>query len=282
MSFSSEVREELNRQYGKSRHCQIAEMAGMLEMEGKINPVSREITFMAGNEILKEKYLKLRKRAFGEEASDAKILEALRWDGKQTQILRTDGLLLQRTCCKRAFVRGAFMAAGSISNPNKAYHFEIVCRNMEQALQLQEIMEYFDMEAKIVERKERFVLYLKEGAQIVDMLNVMEASVSLMNLENVRILKEMRNSVNRRVNCETANINKTVSAAVRQIEDIRKIRDTIGFGSLPYQLAEIAQARLDHPDATLKELGAGLTPPVGKSGVNHRLRKLAQIAEEIP
>lgn len=282
MSFSSEVREELNRQYGKSRHCQIAEMAGMLEMEGKINPVSREITFMAGNEIIKEKYLKLRERAFGKDAPDSKILEALRWDGKQTLILRTDGLLLQRTCCKRAFIRGAFMAAGSISNPNKAYHFEIVCRQMEQALQLQEIMGYFDMEAKIVERKERFVLYLKEGAQIVDMLNVMEASVSLMNLENVRILKEMRNSVNRRVNCETANINKTVSAAVRQIEDIRKIRDTVGFGSLPYQLAEIAQARLDHPDATLKELGAGLHPPVGKSGVNHRLRKLAEIAAEIP
>lgn len=282
MSFSSEVREELNRQYGKSRHCQIAEMAGMLEMEGKINPVSREITFMAGNEIIKEKYLRLRERAFGGDAPDSKILEALRWDGKQTLILRTDGLLLQRTCCKRAFIRGAFMAAGSISNPNKAYHFEIVCRRMEQALQLQEIMGYFDMEAKIVERKERFVLYLKEGAQIVDMLNVMEASVSLMNLENVRILKEMRNSVNRRVNCETANINKTVSAAVRQIEDIRKIRDTVGFGSLPYQLAEIAQARLDHPDATLKELGAGLHPPVGKSGVNHRLRKLAEIAAEIP
>ena len=282
MSFSSEVREELNRQYGKSRHCQIAEMAGMLEMEGKLIPVSREITFMAGNEIIKEKYLRLRERAFGGDAPDSKILEALRWDGKQTQILRTDGLLLQRTCCKRAFIRGAFMAAGSISNPNKAYHFEIVCRRMEQALQLQEIMGYFDMEAKIVERKERFVLYLKEGAQIVDMLNVMEASVSLMNLENVRILKEMRNSVNRRVNCETANINKTVSAAVRQIEDIRKIRDTVGFGSLPYQLAEIAQARLDHPDATLKELGAGLHPPVGKSGVNHRLRKLAEIAAEIP
>ena len=108
------------------------------------------------------------------------------------------------------------MAAGSISDPKKSYHFEIVCRTMEQASQLQELMEFFDTEPKIVERKDRMVVYLKEGSQIVDMLNVMEASISLMNLENVRILKEMRNSVNRKVNCETANINKTVRAAVRQ------------------------------------------------------------------
>ena len=174
------------------------------------------------------------------------------------------------------------MAAGSISDPNKSYHFEIVCRTMEQAMQLQQLMEFFDTEPKIVERKERLVVYLKEGEQIVDMLNVMEAYVSLMNLENVRILKEMRNSVNRKVNCETANIHKTVSAAVRQLEDIKRIRDTIGFDSIPAPLAEIAQARLDYPEATLKELGTFLDPPVGKSGVNHRLRKLAAIAETIP
>jgi hypothetical protein len=152
---------------------------------------------------------------------------------------------------------------------------------MEQAVQLQELMASFEVEPKIVERKERYVVYLKEGSQIVDMLNVMEAYVSLMNLENVRILKEMRNSVNRKVNCETANINKTVNAAVKQLEDIRRIRDTIGFEHLPYQLAQIAQVRLDYPDATLKELGTYLDPPVGKSGVNHRLRKLAAVAEKL-
>jgi hypothetical protein len=188
---------------------------------------------------------------------------------------------VQHTCCKRAFIRGAFMAAGSISNPARSYHFEIVCRTREQAAQLQELIADFETEPKIVERKERYVVYLKEGEQIVDMLNVMGASVSLMNLENVRILKEMRNSINRKVNCETANINKTVSAAVRQLEDIRRIRDTIGFDSLPAQLAEMAQVRLDYPDATLKELGTYLDPPVGKSGVNHRLRKLAAVAENL-
>ena len=151
----------------------------------------------------------------------------------------------------------------------------------DEAILLQQLIDSFDADAKIVERKERFVLYLKEGSQIVDMLNVMEAYVALMQLENVRILKEMRNSVNRKVNCETANINKTVNAAVKQMEDIKKIRETIGFEDLPVQLAEIAQARLDHPDATLKELGTFLDPPVGKSGVNHRLHKLAEIAENL-
>lgn len=281
MSFSSEVKAELKKQYGRSRHCQIAEMAGIVEMEGRQNLVSHEILLATANDALKEKYITLRKKAFGEDASDEKILEALRWNKEQEEFFRADGLLLQRTCCRRAFIRGAFMAAGSISNPSKAYHFEIVCRRREQAVQLQEMMGFFDMDAKIVERKDRFVLYLKEGSQIVDMLSVMEAYQSLMNLENVRILKEMRNSVNRKVNCETANINKTVNAAVKQTEAICKIRDTIGFEGLPYQLAEIAQARLEYPDATLKELGACLDPPVGKSGVNHRLRKLVEIAEDL-
>lgn len=212
-------------------------------------------------------------------------MQTLHWDQEpyrwKINHRRADGMLVQQTCCKRAFIRGAFMAAGSISDPNKSYHFEIVCHTLEQAQQLKELMEFFETEPKIVERKERMVVYLKEGSQIVDLLNVMEAYVSLMNLENVRILKEMRNSVNRKVNCETANINKTVNAAVKQMEDIKRIRGTIGFDNIPEPLAEIAQARLDYPEATLKELGTYLDPPVGKSGVNHRLRKLAAIAENL-
>ena len=152
---------------------------------------------------------------------------------------------------------------------------------MPKAIQLQEIIRSFDIEAKIVLRKKYYVVYIKEGAQIVDILNVMEAHVSLMNLENVRILKDMRNSVNRQVNCETANINKTVSAAVKQIEDIRYIQQTVGFDDLSEGLSEIATLRLEYPEATLKELGMLLTPQVGKSGVNHRLRKLSSLAEEL-
>ena len=192
-----------------------------------------------------------------------------------------DKKLLEKECCKRAFLRGTFLAAGSISDPEKGYHFEIVCATVHKAVQLQEIMNDFGVDAKIVQRKKHFVVYLKEGSQIVDMLNVMGAHVSLMELENVRILKEMRNSVNRKVNCETANIHKTVSAAVRQIEDIRYIQQKIGFEQLSEGLAEIARLRLEQPEATLKELGMMLSTPVGKSGVNHRLRKLSLIAQDI-
>ena len=146
---------------------------------------------------------------------------------------------------------------------------------------LQELLCGFDTDAKIVERKGHYVVYIKEGAHIVDSLNIMEAYVSLMKLENVRILKEMRNSVNRKVNCETANISKTVNAAVKQIEDIRLIQKMRGLDDLPAQLREMALLRLEYPDAPLKELGGYLDPPMGKSGVNHRLRKLSTIAEEL-
>ena len=125
------------------------------------------------------------------------------------------------------------------------------------------------------------VVYVKEGAQIVDLLNVMEAHVALMEFENVRILKEMRNSINRKVNCEAANINKTVKASARQVEDILYIRDTVGLTTLAEGLEEIALLRIEHPEATLQELGVMLHPPVGKSGVNHRLKKICGIADEI-
>jgi DNA-binding protein WhiA len=136
----------------------------------------------------------------------------------------------------------------------------------------------FDIDAGMVKRKKNFVLYVKEGSQLVDLLNVMEAHGALMELENVRIIREISGTVNRKVNCETANINKTVSAAVQQINDIILLRDKVGFDNLPEGLAEIAEVRLAKPEASLKELGDSLDPPVGKSGVNHRLRKIKEIA----
>ena len=142
-------------------------------------------------------------------------------------------------------------------------------------------MHCFDLDAKVVLRKKSYVVYLKEGSQIVDLLNVMEAPIALMEMENVRILKEMRNSVNRKVNCETANINKTVSAFTRQSEDIKLIQSTSGLEELPEGLREIAKLRLAYPEASLKELGNLLSEPLGKSGVNHRLRKLSEIADDI-
>ena len=293
MSFSGDVKRELGKQYSKSRHCQLAELAAILEMVGKVQEETGILEITSDNMLVIEKYAVLMKQIFAvditkplEREQTKKILTALKWYREDGMLLpldeqRADGLLVQNVCCKRAFIRGAFLASGSMSDPNKSYHFEIVCRTKEQAEQLQQLMNGFETEAKIVERKGHFVVYLKEGSQIVDMLNVMEAYVSLMNLENVRILKEMRNSVNRKVNCETANISKTVNAAVKQLEDIELIRSKLGLDQLPQNLREMALIRLEYPEAALKELGNYLTPPVGKSGVNHRLRKLAEIAEDL-
>lgn len=292
MSFSSSVKDELCRQYSKSRHCQLAELAGILELIGNMND-DFCLEIETDNPALVEKYAILMKKAFAIDITKTisredtlRILAALKWINNKNEIhlpineQRTNGLLIQKTCCRRAFIRGAFLSAGSMSDPNKAYHFEIVCKTREQAEQLKELMTAFETDAKIVERKGHHVVYLKEGAQIVDMLNVMEAYVSLMNLENVRILKEMRNSVNRQVNCETANINKTVSAAVRQLEDINILQQAVGLDNLPDNLREIAYLRLEYQDAPLKDLGQYLDPPVGKSGVNHRLRKLSELADK--
>ena len=155
----------------------------------------------------------------------------------------------------------------------------LVCTGPEKARQLQELLASYDVDAKVVLRKRHYVVYIKEGSQIVELLGLMGAHISLMQLENVRIVKEMRNSVNRKVNCETANINKTVSAAVRQMEDITYIRDQIGFDKLPEGLRDVALTRLAYPEAALKELGQLMASPLGKSGVNHRLRKLSEIAQ---
>lgn len=211
---------------------------------------------------------------------------------KETYLLDSDGniqecmplihnRLLKQNCCRRAFIRGAFLAAGSVSDPEKSYHFELVSVSKEKAVQLQQILLLFQIDARIVLRKRHYVVYVKEGSQIVALLGLMGAHVSLMQLENVRIVKEMRNSVNRKVNCETANLNKTVSAAVRQVEDIRYIESRVGLYQLADSLEETARLRLEHPDASLKELGDMMSPKVGKSGVNHRLRKLSLMAEQL-
>lgn len=276
MSFSSDVKMELAKQYSKGVHCQVAELAAMIMQEGHICTNPWELDFESENPMLMEKYAILMKRGF-----DIDIAKPLEEQECKRIVEAIQGLFLERDCCKRAFIRGAFLASGSMSDPNKSYHFEIVCRTPEQAARLQELMAEFETEPKIVERKHHYVVYLKDAEQIVDMLNVMEAYVSLMNLENVRILKDMRNTVNRKVNCETANINKTVSAAVKQVADIELIRDVIGLDELPETLREVAWVRLEYRDVPLKDLGQYMNPPVGKSGINHRLRKLAAIAEEL-
>ncbi len=183
--------------------------------------------------------------------------------------------------CRKAYLRGAFLASGSMSDPEKTYHLEIICHNMILATEVNELMDSFNLNSKVTKRKGNYVVYLKEGENIVDFLNIIGAHSALLELENIRILKEMRNNVNRIVNCETANLQKTVDASVRQVENINYIRDNLGFDKLPENLREIARIRLNYSDASLKELGEMLNPPLGKSGVNHRLRKLDKIAESL-
>ena len=311
MSFSGEVKEELGTQIGAARHCQIAEMAVFISMCGsvmidrndrysvKIHTenliVARkcftllEKTFNIRTEISIRRNLSRQSTAYWllvknhEEA--LRLLQAAKLLTQEGDVMEELSLVrntvVKQYCCRRAFIRGAFLVSGSISDPEKSYHYEIVCSARGKAEQLQKIINSFEIDAKVILRKKSYVVYVKEGAQISDLLNIMEAHVALMKFENVRILKDMRNTVNRKVNCETANINKTVSAAVKQVEDIHYIRNTIGLEHLSEPLREMALTRLSYPEATLKELGDLLMPPVGKSGVNHRLRKLGEIADKL-
>lgn len=187
----------------------------------------------------------------------------------------------ERECCKRSFIRGAFLSYGSISDPEKTYHVELPLGLQTSANLILELMQSFSLHAKIVYRKGFPVIYLKEGEDVVDFLNIIGAHKALMEIENLRILKEMRNNINRIMNCESANLDKTLDASFRQIEDIRLIQAQIGFERLPKGLREIADLRLQNKDANLKELGEMLQKPIGKSGVNHRLKKIEKIAEKI-
>lgn len=299
MSFSGSVKAELAAHIDSPRHCQLAELAALIHFCGSVREGSGAVHLGLETEneavirkcfTLLEKTFKINKamiqgkgRLLPDDDTEGRVVQALHLGDGGRIVLRTpvNSLLIKNSCCARAFLRGAFLSVGSMSDPEKSYHLEFVCGDSAQAKQLEDVIREFQIEARCIRRKKYEVVYLKEGAAIVDLLNVMGAHVSLMNLENLRIVKEMRNSVNRRVNCETANISKTVTAASKQIEDILLIRDRYGFGNLPDNLRQMAEVRLEYPDAPLKELGGYLEPPVGKSGVNHRLRRLSEIADRI-
>lgn len=296
MSFSSKVKEELYQANSSARHCQLAELAAILHYLCREDENGSFYIHTDNDELLDKCYglmLKaFRSKEDGEERPsfsalcNETVLKTLKLVDDNRQLVTgdapVDGTLLKNTCCRRAFLRGVFLCSGSVSNPEKGYHLEFVLTGEDFAKQLCQIIQGFQVEARITKRKKYTIVYVKEGEGIVDLLNVMGAYVSLMDLENLRILKEINNSVNRQVNCETANINKTVAAASKQVEDILRIRKYYGFDKLSKQLLEMAQVRLENPEIPLKELGEMLDPPVGKSGVNHRLRKLSEIAANLP
>lgn len=306
MSFSGEVKKELCEQISPARHCKLAEISAIIAFCGKI-VIDKDqfliLKLQTESTILTKKIFLLLKQVFRVSAelttrslSAKKNLYELVLTAEETELVLAacklsvaeekngypfmlEPTIVTKSCCRRSFIRGAFLAAGSMSNPNKAYHFEIVVNQKQTGELLCEVMRSFEIDAKMIARKYHYVVYVKEGSQIVDLLNIMEAHVALMEFENVRILKDMRNTINRKVNCEAANINKTVKAATRQVEDILYIKEKVGLATLAEGLEEIALLRIEYPEASLKELGEMLSPPVGKSGVNHRLKKLSEIAE---
>lgn len=312
MSFSIKVKNELANHISNATHCRIAELAALISMCGSVmidennnykirmktetQPTAEKIKKLLWKTFKVDVDISTRENAYskvgrtytllvGDHQQALKILQATKLINENNEIGEnfsiTNNIVIMKDCCKRAFIRGAFMAAGSISDPNKSYHFEIKCNSEKKAKQLIELLENYNIDGKMVARKGGYVVYIKEGEGIVDVLNVMEAHVSLMEMENVRILKGMSNYYNRQVNCETANIKKTVATSVRQIDDIDFIIQNKGIDYLPEKLQDIAWVRKENPDASLQELGEMLDPPLGKSGVNHRLRKICQIAQEL-
>lgn len=284
MSFSGEVKEELLNHHVESKESAFAEIAAFLYFSSEEIQIANQQTIIQlnlENEQLQQRLLMLCKKNISVhtvmEEQTMLIPEAINFDMVDAEMES----VLEDTASQRAFLRVAYLCIGSMSDPEKSYHMEFDCQWEKQANILQSVMAQYNIDAKIVVRKNYYVLYVKEGAAIVDLLNIMGAHVSLMNFENFRILKEMRNSVNRKVNCETANIAKTVSAATKQVQDIMLIEETIGLMELPQGLQDVARLRLEYQEASLQELGDYLEPPVGKSGVNHRLRKISEIAEKI-
>lgn len=181
----------------------------------------------------------------------------------------------------KALVRGAFMSSGSVTNPKNIYHLEIVFQTEKNAKKVKNILVNSNIESKILKREKSYILYIKDGEKISEFLAFIGANKSVLDFEDERVLKDMRNKVNRLVNCETANLNKTITTSVKQIEDIKLIKSKKAFDKLTDKEKELANLRLENPDATLSELGNLLTNPISKSGVNHRMEEIKKLADEL-
>ncbi|MBY0146392.1 DNA-binding protein WhiA [Neobacillus niacini] len=307
MSFASETKKELTNLEIKPC-CVRAELSALIRMNGSMSFSNRKLivdiqtenaaiarriytlikkSYDVPVELLVRKKMRLKKNnvyivRLSQRAKE--ILEDMKILGEGfTFIHDIASDLIKKKCCKRSYLRGAFLAGGSVNNPEtSSYHLEIASLYKEHNDSLCELMNKFGLNSKTLERKKGYITYLKEAEKITEYLNIVGAVNALLRFEDVRIVRDMRNSVNRLVNCETANLNKTIGASIRQVENIRYINDTVGLHILPEKLREIAELRLHYTDVTLKELGemvAGGT--ISKSGINHRLRKIDEIAEKL-
>lgn len=306
MSFSSQTKNSLSRIISEDRACQQTELLALLRSDGVFHDQEEFLLrFETENAALARKIFKLIKVLYGLPMETAvhqkKRLHKnnkyiIRLRGKKAidhlltdlRLSYDEGLeddytedLFVHDGCYRAYLRGSFLGAGSVSNPEGDYHLELSSHNASNAYFILKAMERFDLHPRINKRKRRYVVYLKDSEDIVTFLNVVEAHVKLLEFENVRIIKDLRNRVNRSVNCETANLNKVVNTGVRQLEAIRHIEATQGLETLSPKLKEMARLRMEFPYVSLKELGEMLSPPRSKSAVNHRLKKLEEMADRI-
>lgn len=307
MSFASETKKELTNLEIKPC-CTQAELSALIRMNGSMSFSNRKLivdiqtenaaiarriytlikkSYDVPVELLVRKKMRLKKNnvyivRLSQRAKE--ILEDMKILGEGfTFIHDIASDLVKKKCCKRSYLRGAFLAGGSVNNPEtSSYHLEIASLYKEHNDSLCELMNKFGLNSKTLERKKGYITYLKEAEKITEYLNIIGAVNALLRFEDVRIVRDMRNSVNRLVNCETANLNKTIGASIRQVENIRYINDTVGLHILPEKLREIAELRLHFTDVTLKELGEMVSGGIiSKSGINHRLRKIDEIAEKL-
>ncbi len=312
MTFSSRCKDEISRLNLEKRCCVIAELAALIRTTGYISIKGYnkfEIEFVMENAAVVRRIFKMIKYLYNtnseitvkrtnrlkkhnnysvkineEDVKKLLVDTKLSKDSKINILEFNYGIpesLVEDNCCKRAYIRGAFLGCGSISDPEKSYHAEFVSNKQNHCHDLELLINNYDLGAKSIIRKELYITYLKDSEKIVDLLNVMSAYNSLLNIENIRAIKETRNNINRVVNCETANLSKIVDTSVRQKNSIKILQKHNVINKLPKGLRELAYLRLDNEDASLKELGEMLDPPLGKSGVNHRLKKIEKIAEEI-
>lgn len=307
MTFSNDVRNELARIIPEKTCCQKAELSALLTLRADIlqrEDGERYLVTLSENATPATKVYKLLKESYGL-SSAVRIQEKRRFKKRRIYVVETrmpknnallgelglpdKGLkisrqvnwsLLGRNCCKKAYLRGVFISRGFINRPEGNYHLEMVMNDSRMASDLQKVLLKMGIEARVSERKNNLMLYIKESDKIVDFLRIVEASKALMDFENVRIVKSMRNQVNRQVNCETANLAKTVDASVRQVEMIERLVQKVGIKGLPVALRDLAVYRTEYPDSTLRELGTMLDPPLTKSGVAYRMKKLESFAEK--
>lgn len=306
MSYASEVKKELT---GLQVHLDNAkaELMALIRMNGSLGIANRNMIlnvqtespaiarriysllkqfYQVESEIVVRRKMKLKKnnqyvvrlRYHAQEIlSDLGILEGFQIKEKVPMALLKDDLMI------RSYLRGAFLAGGSVNNPETSrYHLEIYSLYEEHNEMIAQMINRYHLNDRTTARRSGYIVYLKEAEKIAEFLQLIGATNGMLKFENIRIVRDMRNSVNRLVNCENANMDKVANASNRQIENIRLIDSMVGLDSLPEKLRAIAETRLAHQEVSLKELGV-LVPggPISKSGVNHRLRKLNAYAEEL-